>query len=129
MRFLLTVLLLTGCATQPEHPAILRPGLHYVTVTGTSMVPVAWPGDRVLITPTPYADLKPGMIVLRYDHSTDPHLVLHALSRKVGDNWYTTGINEKTNRREDAHMLTPDNYRGTKLAIIQPGDLSYGSKP
>lgn len=80
---------------------------------GLSMEPILSPGSWLVTQPTPFSDLKPGMIVLY--NSTAGRPVVHALIRQTAGGWLVAGIN---NPRADSELVTAANCAGVIVGVF-----------
>lgn len=75
---------------------LIRQGLNiYAKAAGPSMFPVIRPGDRVLVEPKSFSELKIGDIVL---YERDSAYIIHRLMKKIGQSAIITrGDNQSWN--------------------------------
>ncbi len=124
-------LVVSGCVTTEEPPAPVsdvlsadadsaarflaaqEEGRLFGRGSGVSMLPIYGENTRVIVTPIPFDDLEPGMIVAYRDSSN--RMVVHRLVSRRGDRWTASGIN---NPQIDRDAVTRENLIGVVYAFI-----------
>ncbi|WP_309383859.1 S24/S26 family peptidase [Cerasicoccus frondis] len=80
---------------------------------GVSMDPYYGSSSVLLVSPTPFQKLKPGMMAVFRD--ADGDLVGHWLVRLEGQGWVTQGAN---NFSEDPEIMTASAYEGVIFGVL-----------
>ena len=83
-------------------------------VTGSSMLPVVWPGDEITVTRREVAELQPGEIVL---YRRDGGLTAHRIERIAHDHLITRGDSLPSSDPP----VRPDEIVGRVLSIFRNG--------
>ena len=81
--------------------------------SGESMLPIYGDNPILIVDTAAYHNLKIGMSVVYRDNQGD--LIGHLLRRKVGDNWYAQGFN---NKNQDPQLITERNFVGVIFGFI-----------
>ncbi len=90
-----------------ERIAALHEGDFVLTGAGDSMLPLYRAGTAVVVHPTSYFMLRPGMPVVYFNRHGTP--VAHLLVEKLPRGWLAMGVN---NREPDDDLVTPNNLVG-----------------
>jgi signal peptidase I len=91
-----------------------RRGEVRLKVTGSSMLPVIWPGDEITVTRSEYAELQPGRIIL---YRRNGGLTAHRIERVAQDQLITRG----DSLLYSDSPVRPDEIVGQVVSILRGG--------
>lgn len=109
----------TQLKTAEEFAAIL-PRAHALRGIGRSMEPLYAPNTAVVVQEIDYDDIKKGMTVVYVKN--DGRRVAHSVVGETRGGFLVQGVN---NDREDAELVTPDNFIGVITQAFASADSVF----